>query len=361
MDQMEAFERRQQREAKRRERELALRMKEMAKLSALEQAKLEVEAFENALNVLLTIHKEQGAAVDWLLVASSLPPCPPSRCSHIEFRARQRLAIAQSPQDVDAVLEQARLQDDREYEESLRCHAERISKWERMNGLATRILAGDFGAYVAAVEELMPFEEVSNIGSALRFCAHSAKLAEITLVTNGRKCIPAEVKTLTAAGKVSVKAMPKSRFLEVYQDYACGCVLRAARELFAVLPIDTLLITATAEILDTSTGQTGEKPFLSVAVPRATMNALNFDTLDPSDAVLAMTHRGDLKASRKTGDFEAVTPLSVGDIPLSEVPAGRDFGAVLGVVRRLRGEIAAQTAAMFPAATEDVTSNGDNG
>ncbi len=261
MDEMEAFERRQQREAKRRERELALRMREMAKISALEQAKLEVEAFENALNVLLTIHKEQGAEVDWLLVASSLPPCPPSRCSHNESRARQRLAISQPLQDSDAVLEQARLQDDREYEEALRCHAERVSKWERMTGLARRILAGDYGAYVAAVEELMPFEEVSNIGSALRFCAHSAKMAEVALVTNGRKCIPAEVKTLTASGKVSVKVMPKSRFLEVYQDYACGCVLRVARELFALLPIDTLLITATAEMLDTSTGQTGEKPF----------------------------------------------------------------------------------------------------
>ena len=69
---LDAAQRRDEREAKRRQRELERRLKEQAKLSALEQARLEVEAHENELEVLLSIHKERSAAVDWRAFASGL-------------------------------------------------------------------------------------------------------------------------------------------------------------------------------------------------------------------------------------------------------------------------------------------------
>jgi hypothetical protein len=87
------------------------------------------------------------------------------------------------------------------------------------------------------------------------FKVHSPHLIECVLSTNGRQAIPSQVKALTASGKVSVKSMPRVRFVEIYQDYVCGCVLRVARELFALLPVETVLVTASAESLDTSTGQ----------------------------------------------------------------------------------------------------------
>ena len=57
---MEAAERRQQRDAQKRLRELERQTKEQAKLSTQEQARLEVETFNNQLEVLLSVHKEQG-------------------------------------------------------------------------------------------------------------------------------------------------------------------------------------------------------------------------------------------------------------------------------------------------------------
>ena len=55
-----AAQRREEREAQRRLRELERQAKEQAKLSAIEQARLEVERFENQLEVLLSVHKERG-------------------------------------------------------------------------------------------------------------------------------------------------------------------------------------------------------------------------------------------------------------------------------------------------------------
>lgn len=74
---LEADERRRQRDAQRQQRELERRKKEQAKLSAIEQARLEVETYENRLEVLLSVHKEQGPTWDWTALAAALPPpCP---------------------------------------------------------------------------------------------------------------------------------------------------------------------------------------------------------------------------------------------------------------------------------------------
>ena len=96
------------------------------------------------------------------------------------------------------------------------------------------------------------------------------------LKVSGKQIIPAEVKTLTASEKVSVKPMPKGLFHEIYLDYLCGCVLRVAREIFALLPVDTVLVTAAADSLDSRTGHTVEQPVVSVALPRADVALLNF-------------------------------------------------------------------------------------
>ena len=91
--------RRQQRDAQKRRRELERKIKEQAKLSAIEQARLEVESYENDIDVLLSIHKEQAEEWDWWGIAVSLRPVPPRRQSNNELRARQRpwaLATASS-------------------------------------------------------------------------------------------------------------------------------------------------------------------------------------------------------------------------------------------------------------------------
>src|SRR3989442_10033966 len=112
---------------------------------------------------------------------------------------------------------------------------------------------------------------------------HNAKVIECELKVNGRDVIPADAKSLTAAGKLVVKTMPRTRFHEIYQDYVCGCVLRLAREMFALLPVDTVILTATVDGIDSRTGHAAELPVLSVAARRSEIESLDFERLDPSD------------------------------------------------------------------------------
>jgi hypothetical protein len=91
---IQAAERRQLRDSQRRFRELERQAKEQAKLSAIEQARLEVETYENHLEVILSVHKECGETWDWQAIAASLPPPPPQRTSRNELRAKQLAAIS---------------------------------------------------------------------------------------------------------------------------------------------------------------------------------------------------------------------------------------------------------------------------
>jgi hypothetical protein len=339
---MEAAQRRQQREAQKRFRELERQAKEQAKRSTIDQARFEVERFENELEVLLSVHKEQGEIWDWLALAASLPPHPPRKFSPHELKARQQAELASlrpSPQhELDSEFAKAQAADEQEFQEALTLFSNERAEWEKMKVLAPRVLAGEHKAYVEALVEFIPLAELSNLGSSIYFTVHHAKLLECVLKVSGRQIIPAEAKSLTVGGKLSVKVMPKARFHEIYQDYVCGCVLRVAREVFALLPVETVLVTSSVDTLDSSTGRTVEQAVLSVAIPRAAIADLNFDALDPSDAMERFLRRGDLKASRKSGEFVSITPLALADLSAasSERTDARDL---LVDLQRLRNQL----------------------
>jgi hypothetical protein len=312
----EAAVRRHEREAQKQQRELARRAQEQAKLSVLEQARLEVDTYENQVEMLLSVHKEQGKSWDWLEVLSLLPPPSPQRSSFHEFQAKQRLLVSRpdQKQGVEAVVERARAQDEQIFQLGLTAYPIEAAERLRMKTLARRILDGEHKAYTEALAEFSPLAEISDLGSSIHFTIHNAKLLECVVNVNGKQAIPKDVKSLTANGKLSVKPMPKGRFHEIYEDYLCGCVFRVAREVFALLPVDVVLITAVADSIDPRTGHHSEKPVLSVVMPRSVVSQLDFERLDPSDAIENFQHRAKFKGSRKSEDFEAITPISPAEI-----------------------------------------------
>lgn len=333
---IEAAHKRDERAARKRQKDLEKILKERAKLSALEQAKLEVEAYENALDLLLSVHKERSTPFDWDSIACALPPHQPPRIPRQEFSAQLRNASSWES-DTDAEV-QARCLDENEYHAAQERHHGNVTEWERMGALARRVLAGESGAYSQAVSEFSTLAEISSLGSSIHVTVHGPKLIECALKVNGSDVIPKEAKSLTAFGKLSVKAMPKARFHEIYQDYVSSCVLRLARELMALLPVEIVLVTATVDGTDSRTGHTVELPVLSVALPRTELERLDFDRLDPSDSIENFLHRGDVKASRKSGEFVSIVPLAPDELTPAQ-PERMDFATLLVRIRQARAEL----------------------
>jgi len=346
---MEAAQRRQQRDAQKRQRELERQNKEQAKLSAIEQAQLEVETHENKLEVLLSVHKEQGEIWDWTAIAASLPAPYPQRNSYNELQARQQGYVLppDRQQFLEAMIKRGQMRDEQAFEAALQTYSSEKAEGEKLKNLACRILAGEHKAYIEALVEFSPLREISDLGSSLHFTVHSTTLIECEMKVNSTQTIPTEVKSLTSSGKMSVKPMPKGRFHEIYQDYVCGCMLRVAREVFAMLPVETLLVTALADLLDSRTGHTVEQPVMSAAMSRAVIARLHFEHLDPSDALENFQHRGDFKASRKSEVFQPITPLTPADIARSSIE-DMAFCDLLVKVQKMREELKLKIAELSP-------------
>jgi hypothetical protein len=342
-----AFQRQAERAAIKQQRELERRAKESAKLNAIGQARLEVDEHENQIEILLSIHKDCADAIDWAASAATLSPPRPTKGSYHELRTKQELSIRlpHEQHGWEEKIEVARLQDERVFQAALAEYENRHNDWEKLVTLARNVRAGVPAAYSEAINELSALGEIRHFGSSTEFTVHNPRLLECALGLNSSSAIPSTVKSLTASNKVSEKPMPTARFHELYQDYVCSCMLRLARELFALLPIEMLLLTARAAITNTRTGQTGEHAVLSVVLPREALATLNFDQLDPSDAIESFHHRGDFKASRKAGAFAPVTPLTLKDImPTSSETLG--FADLLKEARRLRQELAAKLSSL---------------
>lgn len=228
---------RQERAARRLARELAQQYKERAKLDEQARARLEVQSYENRIDQLVSLHREAGPSWDWVRVACTLPPRAPQKLDGNEFRVRQSYAIrgADARADFESAIEAACKADSAAHLIAIQAHDLRMAEWEMLVSLAERIRCRDTSAYQEAMEKFSPLAELTELGSNIEFEIHSSSLLKCVLSTNGPSVVPSETKSLTASGKLSTKATPRSRFHEIYQDYVCGSILRVMREIFALL------------------------------------------------------------------------------------------------------------------------------
>jgi hypothetical protein len=315
--------RRAERDAQRRQRELEKQHKQLEKMQELERAAYEVQVYENYIDLLLSVHKECSDTWDWEKIQSSEPPTKPTKSHTHEEVAKAKLdkfkpgvfgkILGRAESNRDKLVRNvrgARETDEKEYQEALQVYEQEYADWGAAREVGSRILAGIAAAYMDAIRQTDPFSDISELGSSIEFQAESSALVEVTLHVNSEQVIPSEVKSLLKSGKLSVKQMPKGRFYELYQDYVCSCVLRVARELFALLPIEMVIVNAMGSILNTQTGYMEEQPILSVAIPRKTLEGLNFEMIDPSDSMNNFVHR---MTFRKTKGFSAVETLKASD------------------------------------------------
>lgn len=305
---MEAAARRAERDARRRHNELVREQKQMQKMLERERARFEVELYENRVDLLRSIHKECGPVWEWGELNSSPAPAPPTRTHTREQRAEATLQsfepgfrdklfrrVESKRRALSEAVKQAQDQDAKEYLAALAQHQEEHTDWQEKREIAGRILAGDIQAFKEVIEEIGPFSEISDLGSGVGFRFENTSVIDVTLTVNGQEVIPNETRSQLQSGKLSTKKMPQGQFYELYQDYVCGCVLRVAREIFALLPFATAIVTAVGDVVNTQTGHLEEKPLLSVAIPRSTLKKLDLNSIDPSDSMKNFVHHMEFK------------------------------------------------------------------
>ncbi|GFM79781.1 hypothetical protein PSCICN_04730 [Pseudomonas cichorii] len=318
---MQAASRKAERKAQRRNRELQLRQKEYAKMEALEQAAYEVEVYENKIDLLLSVHKECGDEIDWQSFIDRVEPVEPVFDGVQEAQARDREQNYQpgffarlfklenrQRKKLQDNIEKGRLEDKRQHNNAVQLWQTDHAAWQEEYKIAQGILRGEGQAKLEAIKLLDPFSDISHLGTAVKFSVGDKGVVEANLSVHGSRVIPSDIKSLLQSGKLSTKKMPVGKYNELLQDYICSCVFRVGRELLSILPDDLVVVTAVDDAVNTATGHMEKFPIVSVAVSRKTIEALNMQSIDPSDAMKNFVHNMSFK---KTSGF---TPIQVLDI-----------------------------------------------
>ncbi len=320
---MAAAERRAQRariaHAKQSERDAARRRKELLQQAAAMQAadeavraRHEVQMFENYLDLVVSLHKDSWSPWDWQQVANGPPPARSQENERAAVAALQGyqpgLVDRATGNDktkraqLEAAILPARQQDALVYQQQ-------YAQWEWYRRVGHGVVAGDIQAFRAVLDNLMPFEELEQLGTSVSVRSESPSYVEADVRVADADVIPTEEVKLLANGKLRNKSMAPGKYWALYQDHVCSPALRVGRELFALLPVPKAYVHVGRVGLNPATGHTDVLLLLSVAFDRASFMGLNFDRLDPSDAVAK--YRPKMKFKKTTG-FEPIEPLVPG-------------------------------------------------
>ncbi|KKB35071.1 DUF4236 domain-containing protein [Bacillus thermotolerans] len=293
-------------------RQLQEQRKQLQKEQEKELARMEVEWFENQCELVKSIHKECDEYIDWEDILNSAPPFQQGNPGPKEqeairnyenykpgFFERLFKKEEKAYSRLSGQIQQAKLEDERSYEE-----------WKELVNLSKNILAGDIDTYFQVIEKMDPLGDLSEFGSGFEFSTDAPSYMEVEFDVHSDSVIPAEEKKLTKTGKVSNKKMAKTRYFELQQDYVCSCTLRIARDLFALLPLKTVVIHAYDEQLNTETGHTERILILSVKIDRPTLESLNMESIDCSDSMNNFDHHMNF---RKTKGFASVERMTVAE------------------------------------------------
>ena len=298
------------RQQKAAEKEAAAQEKAQQKQDELCANRLKVEEFTNYLDMIKSVHKECEEPVDWEKIRDAKPPFTKAEGGPAEKAARHALASYQPGlgaklfggeekrrAELQAAIETAKQQD-----------AEEFEAWQESVKFADRMLAGDVDAYLEAIDEGNPFEDFANYGSDLEFGTDSGDYIEIEFRVKSKEVVPEKSLSLTSTGKLSEKEMSRTMYYDLTQDYVCSCAIRLAREMFAILPVQAVIVHAVDGILNTATGNDTEETILSVGFTREGFSGINFDRIDPSDFLSAFPVKMHF---HKTTGFSPVERITV--------------------------------------------------
>ena len=211
------------------------------------QSKAQLEQFAAGIEALKSVHKQSDGYIDWEAVANGA----------VSGQIRELQPFAQS------------------------------------------VLAGDIDAYFRVIEQVGPFDDLLEYGSGFEVGTDDPKIMEIEFQVKSGDIIPTQYPDMKASGEIVMKDFSKSAYFELVQDYVSSTMLRVARDTFALLPVQTVIIHAVDKILNPATGNDEEVTIASAKIKRDAMATLNFERIDPSDCLESF--ESNVKFKKTTG------------------------------------------------------------
>ncbi|MDR0270253.1 hypothetical protein [Paenibacillus sp.] len=282
---------------------------EQAEWNDSEKHAFEAAWYDNQLEWIASIHRICGEPINWEQIAASAPPFPRgekgpneklAEKSCLEFKpTRMQKLLKQDAairQELEEQLEMAREQDRQDY-----------MQWKSVTDFAHSIREGNRTAYLRVLEEIAPLEDLLTMGSGLEFTVLNTAAVEVEMDMNSGQVIPHGSKLLTEEGIFKESPFSIEEQHELECKYVCGSVIRIARELFAVLPLDTVLVHAKDTKMNLGIGQEEYVTVLSIQFDRDALSEMDTDREASPELLAPFLHH--IKFDAATG-FDPALQLS---------------------------------------------------
>ncbi|PPA68726.1 DUF4236 domain-containing protein [Jeotgalibacillus proteolyticus] len=260
------------------------------KAAVADHARLQVEEYQAHVNMLTSMHIDSTEPIDW--EKRALSPLPfsekesgPSYTKALETikqykpTVRDRLfnRIEQRKEALQALLLGAAAED----QKSLDNHHQVI-------GQAKRVLANDPNEWSHIINVHQPFEDIEKLHGKVTYQVIKPGIIVANLEIESEETVPQHVLSLTKTGKLSEKKMAKGKYLQLYQDFVASGMLRIAREFFALLPVETVIVHTYGYSQATEPAEYG--CLLSMKVQRGEVENIEWERIDCSDTVERFEH-----------------------------------------------------------------------
>jgi hypothetical protein len=304
------------------ERDSQRRRKLGQKAKMIAESAADVEEWERYVSSLISIHTDIADTIEWNSIAGL--PCPIEPIRGNLNRDIAELALAKFRPSVfhafkggskkarsrlEANIEDAVARDQQQYNEALASYSKAFAEWEDDTALAKRLVRGEAAALRQVVAEMQSLSEVALVGSEVEYLIGESFVHAVPRV-HGENIVPSVRRKQLASGRMSETKMPSAQFNELYQDYVASVALKAAGDLFNIIPLGEIFVSCTANMLNPQTGHKDWVPILSVHFVRDTFIGLSLSGIDPSDAMRNFRHVMNFSRSKGFGGIEPLKPIA---------------------------------------------------
>lgn len=155
-------------------------------------------------------------------------------------------------------------------------------EWETNLPFVQQVVNGDLDVWRGVVRDYATFHQNVSIARAYSLHTYDAETVECDIFLHPiDEMIPAKLEYTTKRGHIRYRDFPKTHRIELYESYVYSCLVRVARELFAVLPCETIYLNGLL-----STGE-NHYPVISTIFERQSLKARG---TSPSRVIQAQRH-----------------------------------------------------------------------
>ncbi|MCI3132061.1 hypothetical protein [Phenylobacterium aquaticum] len=282
------------REAKRAQRQRVAYERAAQRQALLEASADAAQQYEALIAALIGAHRIAFRRRDWLTLATEPVPPIPQPSTEKEDAARLvetayrpgwfartfGLEAGQRSKLAAAVLA-GRAADEVDLENRIQAADARRSEIE----FAQSVVAQD---HAATAEALDRYSELGGLPFSLEevdvvFTEDKRLIAMVDGLD--LEDMPEQSVTLLQSGKASIKALARTRILELHRDTICAGSMRVALECLQTLPLDAVEVVMHTDILDPATGHIQSEPVLYLRVAAQALETLNLVRSEASPLV----------------------------------------------------------------------------